>query len=103
MPEPLLTSHIVCPCTDIYEDPSTPAPTQDAAALAGNDEPEAQAFDPKLPRANYALYPQEHLLFCPDCHELRCSRCYYEEVLTYYCPRCLVERLAHEVKSESNR
>jgi len=67
------------------------------------EEEEEQPFNPHSPRANYNLYPLEHLLFCNECLEIRCPRCYFEDVLNYYCPNCLFEVQTHSVKSESNR
>jgi len=67
------------------------------------EEEEEQPFNPHSPRANYNPYPLEHLLLCNECFEIRCPRCYFEDVLNYYCPNCLFEVQTHSVKSESNR
>lgn len=62
-----------------------------------------RTFDPRSPRANYSLYPLEYLLYCEDCHQIRCPRCVAEEIVTYYCPSCLFEVPTSNLKSEGNR
>lgn len=69
---------------------------------AGADE-EERTFDPRSPRANYALFPLEHLLYCEDCLQIRCPRCIIEETLNWYCPSCLFEVPSSVVKSDGNR
>ena len=108
MSQSLPYTYYSCPCTDITESPHAPSPTLPAAdnvptqtRTDGNEND--QTFNPYHPRANFALYPLEHLLFCNECHELRCPRCYYEEVMYYYCPSCLFETQSVSVKGESNR
>lgn len=64
---------------------------------------EEKTFDPRSPRANYSLYPLEHLLYCEDCHEIRCPRCTIEEILCWFCPSCLFEVPSSMVKNEGNR
>lgn len=89
-----------CPCTNI-----------ETSSTAFDDEPkpdapdtdDEQSFNPHSPQANFALYPIENLLFCNECHEIRCPRCYFEEVLYYYCPQCLFETPSTTVKTETNR
>ncbi|KAK3045070.1 hypothetical protein LTS18_014643, partial [Coniosporium uncinatum] len=55
-----------CPCVDT----STPTSVINAskrASVATPDAPgdeEERTFDPQSPRANYSLYPLEHLLYC---------------------------------------
>jgi hypothetical protein len=66
-------------------------------------EDEEQTFDPKSPRANYSLFPLEHLLYCTECHQVRCSRCILEEIVCWYCPSCLFEVPSSTVRSEGNR
>ncbi|KZF23519.1 hypothetical protein L228DRAFT_282240 [Xylona heveae TC161] len=68
-----------------------------------DDEEDEKTFDPRNPRANYSLYPLEHLLFCEDCRQIRCPRCALEEVLCWYCPSCLFESPSSAVKTEGNR
>lgn len=64
---------------------------------------EERTFDPRSPRANYQLYPLEHLLYCEDCQHVRCPRCVLEETLNWYCPSCLFEVPSSVVKSDGNR
>ncbi|KAH8815887.1 dynactin Arp1 p62 subunit RO2 [Xylogone sp. PMI_703] len=94
-------TYIQCPCSEI----PTSARTIDSDPIpqTEEDEEEGRNFDPSAPRANYALYPLEHLLYCEDCHQIRCPRCYLEEILTWYCPNCLFEVPSSTVKSEGNR
>ncbi|TGO28822.1 hypothetical protein BPAE_0022g00120 [Botrytis paeoniae] len=90
-------TYFQCPCSDtsILANSSTPpdSPTHE----------EERTFDPRAPRANYSLYPLEHLLYCEDCHQIRCSRCVLDEIVTWYCPSCLFEVPSSTVKSEGNR
>lgn len=104
---PAIGVHYACPCTDISQGPTFEAfaTTEDIAEEQQIQSPEEDdsPFNPHSPRANFALYPLEHLLFCTECCELRCPRCYYEEALSYYCPSCLQDRTSTSVKTESNR
>ncbi|KAJ9136931.1 Dynactin subunit 4 [Pleurostoma richardsiae] len=77
-----------CPCSD---------PAQ------ADVEDDDRTFDPRAPGSNYSLYPLEYLLYCEDCHQLRCPRCVAEEIVTYYCPNCLFEVPGSNIKSEGNR
>ncbi|KAK8114382.1 hypothetical protein PG999_006451 [Apiospora kogelbergensis] len=67
------------------------------------EDDEDHAFDPRSPRSNYSLYPLEYLLYCVDCHQIRCPRCVSEELVTIYCPSCLFEVGSSSVKTEGNR
>ncbi|KAK2074233.1 hypothetical protein P8C59_008454 [Phyllachora maydis] len=78
---------------------TTTTTTRDAHPDADDD----RTFDPRAPRANFSLYPLEHLLYCGDCHQIRCPRCVADEIVTYYCPSCLFEVPGSQVKSEGNR
>lgn len=98
-------TYILCPCSDPanvsrhnHNDPTTPLqPKPDPY-----DDDEA-AFDPRAPRANFSLYPLEYLLYCVECHQIRCPRCIAEEIVTYYCPNCLFEVPGSNIKSDGNR
>ena len=93
---------IQCPCSD----PGGPAPNSPAGASDDNfvdDDDNDHTFDPRAPRSNFSLYPLEYLLYCEDCHQIRCPRCVAEEIVTYYCPSCLFEVPASNLKSEGNR
>jgi len=91
-----------CPCTEsnlptrhLGEDSPYNTPSE--------AEQDDRTFDPRAPRAPYNLYPQEHLLYCEDCHQIRCPRCVLDEIVTWYCPNCLFEVPSSTVKSEGNR
>jgi len=94
-------TYFQCPCTD------TSTPTRNI----GDDKPleteensdDDRTFDPRAPRSNYSLYPLKHLLYCEDCHQIRCPRCVLDEIVTWYCPNCLFEVPSSTVKSEGNR
>jgi dynactin 4 len=90
-------TYIQCPCSDpARQTDSGSSPTQNE----GDDD---RTFDPRAPRSNYSLYPLEYLLYCEDCHQIRCPRCVNEEIVTYYCPNCLFEVPSSNLKSEGNR
>ena len=89
--------YISCPCTDF----STPV-SRTAEALDDEEEQE-RTFDPRSPRANFSLYPLEHLLYCEECQQIRCPRCTIEEIVCWYCPSCLFEMPMSVVKSEGPR
>ncbi|KAB8343064.1 hypothetical protein FH972_022658 [Carpinus fangiana] len=86
-----------CPCS---ESPTTDTGPLDATTAENEED---QTLNPYNPRSDYSLYPLDHLLFCIECHELRCPKCYYEEVIYYYCPSCLLETPTATVKGETNR
>ncbi|KAI5288708.1 hypothetical protein KEM54_004982 [Ascosphaera aggregata] len=46
-----------------------------------DEDEEDETFDPRAPRSNYSLYPPEHLLYCEDCHQIKCPRCVTEEIM----------------------
>jgi dynactin-4 len=113
MSRPFPYTYISCPCTD------TPTPVRlpgrhnvDGVAgklaktpLGTGDEAEEEerTFDPRSPRSNYSLYPLEHLLYCEDCHQIRCPRCVLDEIVCWFCPNCLFEVPSSMVKTEGNR
>ncbi|KAL1392589.1 dynactin p62 family-domain-containing protein [Phyllosticta capitalensis] len=93
-----------CPCVD------TTCPSsrvlKESKRLSQHSQPEEEegrTFDPRSSRANYALYPLENLLYCEDCHQIRCPRCVSEEVITWFCPSCLFEVPSSNIKSDGNR
>lgn len=67
------------------------------------DADQDETFDPSDPRSDYCLYPLDSLMWCDDCHDLRCPRCTVEEIVCWYCPNCLFEVPSSTVKSEGNR
>ncbi len=95
-------TYIQCPCSDssILGRPSDPHSHSPTSAEPDEDD---RTFDPRAPRSNYSLYPLEYLLYCEDCHQIRCPRCVSEEIVTYYCPNCLFEVPSSNLKSEGNR
>ncbi|KAF7590530.1 hypothetical protein BBP40_002718 [Aspergillus hancockii] len=115
MSRPFPYTYISCPCAD------TPVPdpakkrrsreTSHKANLEDSDVPIAQdydfederTFDPRSPRSNFSLYPPEQLLYCEDCHQIKCPRCITEEIVCWFCPNCLFETPSSMVRSEGNR
>ncbi|KAK4135227.1 hypothetical protein BT67DRAFT_400536 [Trichocladium antarcticum] len=93
-------TYIQCPCAD----PSTLGhPSGPNAPTDTDADEDDRTFDPRAPRSNYSLYPLEYLLYCEDCHQIRCPRCIAEEIVTYYCPNCLFEVPSSNLRSEGNR
>ena len=62
-----------------------------------------ETFDPRHPRSAFSLFPPEHLLYCEECHEIKCPRCVTEEINATYCPDCLFESPRAMVRGEGNR
>jgi len=75
----------------------------DATKVDSDEEDEEESFDPKSPRANFSLFPIDNLLWCTECHQMRCARCMFEEVVCWYCPSCLFEVPSSTVRSDGNR
>ncbi|KAL2213138.1 dynactin subunit [Sarocladium strictum] len=95
---PLPYSYIQCPCSDQAE-----AEPDDDSQQEDTVEDEDRTFDPRAPRSNYSLFPLEHLMYCEDCQQIRCPRCVSEEIVTFYCPACLMEVPSSTQRSEGNR
>lgn len=95
-------SYFSCPCSKLGVAGSNGSLSASDKEPVDNEETE-HTFDPRNPRANYALYPLEHLMWCEDCHDIRCPRCTTEEIVCWYCPTCLFEVASGMVKSEGNR
>lgn len=91
-------SYISCPCTDVSIPISGGNLPQDDV-----DEEQERTFDPRSARANYSLYPLEHLLYCEDCQQMRCPRCTIEEIVCWYCPTCLFEMPSSMLRSDGYR
>ncbi|GKT47820.1 dynactin subunit 4 [Colletotrichum spaethianum] len=89
-------TYIRCPCSETREN-------EEGSSTPGSPEDDERTFDPRAPRANFSLFPLEHLMYCEDCHQIRCPRCVNEEIVTYYCPNCLFEVPSSNLKSEGNR
>ncbi|KAF7164076.1 hypothetical protein CNMCM5623_008795 [Aspergillus felis] len=117
MSRPFPYTYISCPCADTpvpdrsrkrrSRESPTKKPEQGdlptAADTDEEDEEEEQTFDPRAPRSNFSLYPPEQLLYCEDCHQIKCPRCITEEIVCWYCPNCLFETPSSMVRSEGNR
>lgn len=115
MSRPFPYTFISCPCANIpVPDPAKKRrsrespqksnnPDQPKPLLRPDDDEDEQAFDPRSPRANFSLYPPEQLLYCEDCHQIKCPRCITEEIVCWYCPNCLFETPSSMVRSEGNR
>ncbi len=91
-------SYISCPCADVS------IPTDVGNAPQGDeDEEQERTFDPSSQRANYSLYPLEHLMYCEDCQRIRCPRCTVEEIVCWYCPTCIFEMPASILRGDGYR
>ncbi|KAL8669564.1 MAG: hypothetical protein Q9168_005846 [Polycauliona sp. 1 TL-2023] len=88
---------ISCPCTDVS------VPVHGASEPEANDEDQERTFNPRSPRTSYSLYPLDHLMYCEDCQQIKCSRCTIEEIVCWYCPGCLFEISTSQIKSDGNR
>lgn len=96
-------TYFQCPCSDSSLFRASGGDGSPSSPKNREFEDDDRAFDPRAPRANYSLYPLEHLLYCEDCHQIRCPRCIAEEIVTFYCPNCLFEVPSSNIKSEGNR
>ncbi|PYI10216.1 dynactin Arp1 p62 subunit RO2 [Aspergillus sclerotiicarbonarius CBS 121057] len=113
MSRPFPYAFISCPCANIpVPDPAKKRRSRDSPQKSNPDKPkpllppddeDEQTFDPRSPRANFSLYPPEQLLYCEDCHQIKCPRCITEEIVCWYCPNCLFETPSSMVRSEGNR
>ncbi|EMD01115.1 hypothetical protein BAUCODRAFT_61838 [Baudoinia panamericana UAMH 10762] len=93
----------VCPCSSLSSTTLAVHAKRASAAPADAQADEDSTFNSHDPRANYALYPLDHLLFCNECDCIRCPRCYTEEILNWYCPSCMFEVPSSQVKNDGNR
>ncbi|PCH06768.1 Dynactin p62 [Penicillium occitanis (nom. inval.)] len=58
-------------------------PTEDSDLESDDDDEESeQTFNPRSDRANFSLYPPEQLLYCEDCHQIKCPRLWFEVRVT---------------------
>ncbi|RMZ86431.1 hypothetical protein DV736_g6341, partial [Chaetothyriales sp. CBS 134916] len=96
-------TYISCPCSDISRRVLTSKPASRDVELVEELDQEEKAFDPRHPRSAFSLFPPEHLLYCEECHDLKCPRCVKEEILSWYCPYCLFETPSSTVRNETNR
>lgn len=115
MSRPFPYTYISCPCADTpVPDPARKRRSRDSPHKPHPERPNSQevpqfededekTFDPRSPRSNFSLYPPEQLLYCEDCHQIKCPRCITEEIVCSYCPNCLFETPSSMVRSEGNR
>ncbi|KAI2689322.1 hypothetical protein DTO027I6_1938 [Penicillium roqueforti] len=124
MSRPFPYTYISCPCADTpvpdparkrrsrestQKPPPEQANTDQDKKLSAKDEQEEEdedeehTFDPRSPRSNFSLYPPEQLLYCEECHQIKCPRCITEEIVSWYCPSCLFETPSSMVRSDGNR
>ena len=96
-------TYISCPCSE--ESGQIPASKPASREVDVDEEVEEneKTFDPRHPRSAFLLFPSEHLLYCEECHDIKCPRCITEEIICWYCPSCLFEAPSSMVKSEGNR
>ena len=101
MSMPFSYTYYSCPCSD----PSASAQAIGEAAPTQQEEEEneGKTFSPRSPRANFSLFPIDYLMWCEDCHDIKCQRCTVEEIVCWYCPNCLFETPSGMVKSDGNR
>ncbi|KAG8632113.1 hypothetical protein KVT40_001253 [Elsinoe batatas] len=99
-------AYISCPC---HQDPEFPAATAHVRrssvlpSLADDEDEADKTLNPHDERSNFSLYPYDQLLYCDECHQIRCPRCWAEENTHWYCPSCLFEIPSSLVKSDGNR
>ena len=101
-------TYISCPCSDSPNDAEESRiqptdPLQKDSASEESQEGDGAPFDPRHPRSNFSLFPPEHLLYCEECHDLKCPRCIVEEQVSYFCTSCLFETPSSAVRSEGSR
>lgn len=99
-------TYIQCPCASSSRHDRIAHSSAEASTDSDSDSDDGYAeedFDPKGVRANYSLYPLDHLFYCEICAQIRCQRCLVDEVVTWFCPNCLFEVPGGTVKGEGNR
>ena len=96
-------TYISCPCSDRSRQAIASSHNARDADIEEEVDEEEVTFNPHDPRSAYSLFPPEHLLYCEDCHDIKCPRCVTEEIISYYCPSCLFETPSSMVRSEGNR
>ncbi|SMR53906.1 unnamed protein product [Zymoseptoria tritici ST99CH_3D1] len=92
-----------CLCSDTTSATPTSLANKRISQQTDAELDEREAFDPHDLRSNYSLYPLDQLLFCEDCNHIRCSKCWSEEMLYWYCPSCLFDVPSSMVKGDGNR
>src|SRR5271170_3841868 len=101
---PFPYTYISCPCSDASKQVSpSNRHSQDFSDQDEDASLDEKTFNPRHPRSNFSLFPPEHLLYCEECHDIKCPRCVTEEIISWYCPSCLFETPSSMVRSEGNR
>ena len=95
-------SYFSCPCAASSGSEEVNPAGESSDQDDENDDAE-KTFDPRSPRSNFSLYPLDHLMWCEDCHDIRCPRCTIEEIVCWFCPNCFFEVTSNAAKSEGNR
>lgn len=101
-------TYIQCPCALSSRHDREARSSAEASVDSDSDGEDGHGhgeedFDPKGARANYSLYPLDHLFYCEICAQIRCQRCLVDEVVTWFCPNCLFEVPGGTVRSEGNK
>ncbi|EXJ86594.1 hypothetical protein A1O3_03547 [Capronia epimyces CBS 606.96] len=95
--------YISCPCSDASRRALTSKRSSRDVDIDRAMQDDEDTFDPRHPRSAFSLFPPEHLLYCEECHEIKCPRCVTEEINATYCPDCLFESPKVMVRGELNR
>ncbi|KAL5338735.1 dynactin p62 family-domain-containing protein [Aspergillus crustosus] len=114
MSRPFPYTYISCPCANTSvpepsrkrrsrESPQKGSPEKPRPVSQIEEDEDEQTFDPRALRSNFSLYTPDELLYCEDCHQIKCPRCITEEVLSWYCPSCMFETPSSLVRGEGNR
>ncbi|KAF2151009.1 hypothetical protein K461DRAFT_295106 [Myriangium duriaei CBS 260.36] len=103
-------TYIACPCSEQDESAAATAHARRTSVLPlrresdiDDEDEEDKPVNPHSFRANFNLYPCHQLLFCDECQQIRCPRCWAEETTNWYCPSCLFEVPSSVVKTDGNR
>lgn len=96
-------TYISCPCSNSIGKIVHSKRASREIELEDENEEEEKTFDPRHPRSNFSLFPPEHLLYCEECHDIKCPRCVTEEIICWYCPSCLFEVPSSTVRADNNR
>lgn len=94
---------ISCPCSDASRRALPSKRSSREIDIDRQIDEDEETFDPRHPRSAFSLFPPEHLLYCEECHDIKCPRCVTEEINATYCPDCLFESSRVMVRGEGNR